>query len=424
MLNYLLYSFNVLDSVYRRGAYCSVELNEILPSLPPRDRKLVTRLVHGVLEHEQEWNYILGKLCKKQPKAVCRVLLKLGMYCIKYMRVLPDYACVNELVELTKGVKREMVGFVNATLKAYIPVQNDLPTQGIEGVSIRSNMPIWLINRYYDQYGIEEGLRIVQERYNHTHVRWNERTYSRIKLRNYLIDNGISAEDTPHGYLVHSTEPLSELLAEGKITVQALDSIYICRALMGAKGLGKGRILDICAAPGGKSVYLAEHNPEAEVVAADLHPHRVALLKDYASRMHTPNVSAEVWDSTELREEWLNAFDAVLVDAPCSGLGVIGSNPDILLNRTEMALDTLPEQQYRLLCNAAKYVVNGGVLVYSTCTNMREENSNVVMRFLLAHPEFALEGMEELPENGGMYQFQSDKMGNDGFFVARMRRTV
>lgn len=416
----LLFAYNVLDDVYRRGAYCSVALNDILPALDERDKKQVTRLVYGVLEHDYEFVYMIGQLCAKSPKAVARVLLKLGMYLIKYTDSMPDYACVNEVVELTKAVKKEMAGFVNATLKAYCTRRDDLPQVGLESLCIRANMPPWMVQLYFNQYGIEEGTALVLSRFNHTHIRWNEKRYSRYQLRQFLVENHIEAQDTPHGYLVGATEPFAALLAEGKITVQALDSIYICLAL--AEERMTGKILDLCAAPGGKSVYLAEHNPDSEVVACDVHPHRVQLIEAYARRMGVDNVQAVVQDGTEPVEEWQNAFDAVLVDAPCSGLGVVGGNPDIAINRTQEDLESLPKLQARLLQVASHYVKPLGTLVYSTCTNLRQENGNVVNSFLLANPHFALESMSLLPPNEGMLQFMPDDKGNDGFFVARLRR--
>lgn len=419
MINTLLFAYNVLDDVYRRGAYASVALSDVLPMLSEQDRRQVKRIVMGVLEHEIEFGYQLAKLCPKSPKAVVRVLLKLGMYLIKYTDSMPDYAAVNETVELAKAVKKEMAGMVNATLKHYIEIKDDLPQSGLESLCIRANMPEWLVKRYFDQYGIDEGTRLVLSKYNHTHIRWNEKTYSRLKLRNFIVDNGLTAYDTPHGYLVGTTEPFTALIAEGKVTVQALDSVYICRALIG-DGI-EGEVLDLCAAPGGKSVYLAEHTC-CKVTACDVHPHRVGLIEAYAKRMGVENVNPMVHDGTEYVPDWESHFDAVLVDAPCSGLGTLGENPDMILNRTEGDVASLSKLQLKLLTIASRYVKRYGTLVYSTCTNLREENAGVVTEFLLHNPQYALEGMSDLPENDGMLQFMPDNKGNDGFFVARLRR--
>lgn len=418
MINYVLFAYNVLDDVYRRGAYASVALGEVLPGLNEHDKKQVKRLVMGVLEHEIEFGYQIAKLCPKSPKAVVRVILKLGMYLIKYTDSTPDYAAVNETVELAKAVKKEMAGMVNATLKNYITIKDDLPTSGLDSLCIRANMPEWLVQAYFDQYGIEEGTKLVLSKYHHTHIRWNEKTYSRYQLRNFILDKGLVAVDTPHGYLVGATEPYAPLIAEGKVTVQALDSIYICRALIG-DGL-TGEVLDLCAAPGGKSVYIAEHT-DCKVTACDVHPHRVELIKSYAMRMGV-DLRPMVYDGTEYNEAWDRRFDAVLVDAPCSGFGTLGENPDMILNRAESDVASLSKLQLKLLTIASRYVKQYGTLVYSTCTNMRTENAGVVTEFLLRNPQFALEGMSDLPDNNGMLQFMPDKAGNDGFFVSRMRR--
>ncbi len=421
MSDYILQSYNIVNAVYRQGAYVSIALSNLLPSLSQADKSAVTRIAYGVIEHHEEFSYMLKKLCKKPPKAVIRVILRVGMYLIKYMDSVPDYAAVNETVELTRALgKKDNTAFVNSVLKKYIATKDSLP-EGFERVAIDNNIPLWLAKRYIADHGETEGMRIICSRPSRlTHIRNNNRCLSKDALEKALKGKGIKYKSTEHGFLVGATDGIANYIDRGKATVQALCSIIVCRALTPAPI--KGKILDMCAAPGGKAVYLSEINPDAAVLALDVHPHRVELIKSYARRMLAGNVIAEQYDGTFVNTDWLDAFEAVLVDAPCSGMGVRGSNPDIILNKSEEDILALAELQYKLLSAAAKYVSKDGALVYSTCSDIIAENEQVVTRFLLSNPEFSLQRADIAEDNNGMYGYSNDEEGHEGFFLARMVR--
>lgn len=424
MSSYIVYAYNALDEIYRQGAYMGIVMNELTPKLKREERPSVTRIVHGVVERHEEFSYMLAKLCKKSPKAVVRVILRLGMYLIKYMNSVPDYAAVNELVELTKAIgKKELASFVNGTLKKYIVIKDSLPPSGLTRLALDNNIPLWLVKKYIADYGEEKGLeRITQKSSPLTHIRNNSRIISKDGLEKLLIEKGVEYKPTEYGFLIGATDAVSELLDTGKATVQALGSMIAARAL--TPEAISGRILDVCASPGGKAVYLAELNREAEVLALDVYPHRVELIKSYAKRMGAANVKTEVCDGTLCNIEWLDAFDTVLLDAPCSGFGVRGSNPDIIINKKEADIVSLAGLQKKLLSVAANYVKRGGALVYSTCTDVLEENESVVTAFLSERTDFELESADIGEENNGMHCFLSDKNGREGFFVARLKRTI
>lgn len=419
MKNYILFANQALSSIYKDGGYASIVMSDILPYLTPSDRAIVTKLVYGVIEHNEEFGYMISKLCKKQPRPSIRIVLRLGMYMIKYMDSIPDYAVVNEIVELAKSVKKEQSGFVNASLKSYIKEKNNLP-DGILGLSIESNYPIWLIEEYIKEYGFDKAKKIITSKQKNTHLRLNKNKISEAEFENLCKERNVKFIKTEYGYIINSTSVFKNEIDKGSLTLMALDSIKICKVLVPDNA--KSDILDLCSAPGGKSVYLAENNPKITVFANDIHSHRVELIKSYSKRMGVDNIVSRVWDSTELNEDWIDSFEYILLDVPCSGVGVLNENPDIILNRTKESIDELVVLQSKLLETASKYLKKGGRLVYSTCSNLKKENIDIVNAFLKNNPNFELCESESLPDNAKFYTFENDSMGNNGFFVANIWR--
>lgn len=421
MSGYLRHSYNALNSVYREGAYVTIALSDCLSNMDCGEKPIVTRIVYGVIERHEEFSYFIKKLCKIQPKPVIRVILRLGMYLIKYMDNIPNYAAVNSIVELTKAVgKGQVASFINGVLKNFIDVNNDLP-KGKELMAINYNMPIWLLDMYMRDYGEKGAIDIIKYRVRHTHLRHNARKSSKEELK-VLIEDKTEYKCTELGFLIGSTDKVADIINSGKATVQALCSMLVCNALTPSPISGK--ILDVCAAPGGKSIYLSEINPDSEVLALDVYPHRVELINAYKTRMGADNVVAEVQDGTFCNTEWIGEFDAVLVDAPCSGLGIVGSNPDIVINRRKNDIEALAALQYKLLSVAANYVKIGGAIVYSTCSNLKAENEEIVTRFLSQNTNFALNEMQINEPNNGMHQYLTDEEGHEGFFLSRMVRLL
>ncbi len=419
MKNYVLFANQALTSIYKDGAYLSIVMSDLLPYLAKKDRAIVTKLVYGVIEHHEEFSFFIFKLCKKQPRPSIRIILRLGMYLIKYMDSIPDYAAVNEMVELSKTVKKEQSGFVNATLKAFIKEKDNLP-DGINGLVIKSNFPLWLIKEYIREYGLEKAEKIITSKYKHTHLRINKNKITETEFEKLCDERNVKYTKTEYGYLINSTSVFKQEIDNGFVTLMALDSIKICKVLVPEKA--NSDILDLCSAPGGKAVYLAENNPDITVYANDIHSHRVDLIKSYSSRMNVENIVSRVWDSTESNEDWIDSFEYVLLDVPCSGVGVLNENPDIILNRTKESLEQLTILQSKLLETASNYLKKGGRLVYSTCSNLKKENIDIVNAFLKNNPNFELSDSECLPNNAKYLTFENDEKGNDGFFVANIRR--
>ena len=345
------------------------------------------RLVYGVVEHDFLFEYRISVLTEKAPKAAIKLLLKMGMYLIDCSD-LPDEVAVNEIAETAKKVgKGGVSAFLNAVLRRYVREGKSLfPTDPYELLSVRANLPLWLVKRYQKELGREEAAaRLMQTVTHRTHVRPSF-AFGKKVLAEELEARKIECEETAHGFYLDEVGGISDLLSAGKATVMSFGSAEIASSIPYVGG----KILDMAAAPGGKSVYLAEKYG-AEILACDLYEHRVELIRRYAERMGVKTVKAIKADGKELREEWRDAFSVVLLDAPCSGLGSVASNPDVVLNRTESDLREIVKTQIALIEVAGNYVANRGVLVYATCSDLPSEDGDVVRVFLAKNDAFTLE---------------------------------
>lgn len=401
---YFKNAYDILHKIYVDGEY----VGDSMRLIGENDKALVTRLVYGVLERDVELEYYISLLARKSPKKAISIILKLGIYSLMYMDSLPPYAVCDKLVEFTKKLgKRESAPFVNATLKRVSREKLPLPEKKDERLSVLSSTPLWIVKKILKQYKDEGEKILFAEGVKESHVRVNSLRFSKEELEEELKKNGIEYTDSGKGFYVGEHSKLKNLFDEGKITYQSPSSMMI--AELCAKNAKN--ILDVCAAPGGKSVYMYELT-KGKITACDLHFHRVGLIISYAKRMGA-KVNAIQADGTVTREEFRDKFDAVLCDVPCSGIGVRYSKPDTILNRKESDIPVLAEMQEKILENSSKYVKSGGTLVYSTCTIFREENERTVERFLLNHEEFTLD--EERKILPGIN-------GAEGFYVARLKK--
>jgi len=402
----LLTAYEVLSSVIRGGAYSNLALNDIADE---SERGFVTRAVYGVLERYFELDAIVTALSDKRPKPEIRVLLMLGLYCLRYSDM-PDYAAVDEIVGLCKTLPfPQASGFVNSVMNRAAKKEYKLPEKGSKAEEIRFNLPYPLIEKIKKQYP-RAYIRILEA---------PPREEEHIRLAAGVPEDileGAFAEKTLTGYYVKNTSAIKNLYGEGKLTYQSFTSTLAALALGEVKGV---TVLDLCAAPGGKSVYLAERG--ASVTACDLYPQRIKLTESYAKRMGV-SLRTAVQDGTVKRPDWQGKFDIVLIDAPCSGLGALSRRKDIILNRTAEDIDVLAALQKNLIEAGADAVALGGVLVYSTCTILEEENGGVIKDFLSRHQEFSPEEIPLPYHNKGELQFLPDGKGTEGFYISRLRK--
>lgn len=417
-------AYKILSKVYQDGTYSNMAF------LGERVSDMSTRLVYGTLEENVKIDYILSQLIEKKPQKSVLTLLKIGTYALLNLSDVPKFAIVSECVEVAKSNgKGGASGFINAVLKKVADGKYSLPKESDENyLSVTYSKPQWFCDKLEKQYG-KEVARIILSAKSTTleHIRINSRMASESDVEFLLKKNKTDFKKSDvGGYIVKANDAVRHMFDKGLVTFQSPSSILAVKALGVTDG---AQILDICSAPGGKAVYMSELCPHGKVVACDLYPHRVALIQKYKNRMHTPNVKAVQADACVLNEEWKDAFDFVLCDAPCSCLGTFKKHPDVFLNKDESCISELAATQRQILENAAKYLKVGGAMVYSTCTLFEEENENVVHDFLEKNVDFVLEhviGLEKIDggkylDNKGMIQIlPHDEY--DGFFIAKIRR--
>lgn len=417
-------AYKILSKVYQDGTYSNMAF------LGERVSDMSTRLVYGTLEENVKIDYILSQLIEKKPQKSVLTLLKIGTYALLNLSDVPKFAIVSECVEVAKSNgKGGASGFINAVLKKVADGKYSLPKESDENyLSVTYSKPQWFCDKLEKQYGKDIARSILSAKSTTLeHIRINSRMATESDVEFLLKKNKTDFKKSDvGGYIVKANDAVRHMFDKGLVTFQSPSSILAVKALGVTDG---AQILDICSAPGGKAVYMSELCPHGKVIACDLYPHRVALIQKYKNRMHTPNVKAVQADACVLNEEWKDAFDFVLCDAPCSCLGTFKKHPDVFLNKDESCISELATTQRQILENAAKYLKVGGAMVYSTCTLFEEENENVVHDFLEKNVDFVLEhvsGLEKIDggkylDNKGMIQIlPHDEY--DGFFIAKIRR--
>ena len=427
-------ALRALITCRRQSGWSNAVLKQTIAQekLDSRDAALATRLCYGVVQNRGRMDFYLAQLLKGSVKKLhpaVRDILHLGLYQIYDLDKIPDSAAVNESVRLARkygapGSDR----LVNGVLRNAVRTKGGL--QEPVSYADRYSHPEELITLLKAALpkGTLESVLIADNQAPQTVVQVNTMKITREGLLERLAAEGVTA--TPHGWMTDC------LILGGTGSIEKLPSFqqglfYVqdpaSKLSVQCAGLQEGfRVLDCCAAPGGKSfaAAIAMHGT-GKITSCDVHPHKVSLIENGAGRLGLSNIAARLQDASVFVPEWEEQMDAVLVDAPCSGLGIIRKKPDIRY-RDLKETEALPELQKSILWNQARYVKKGGVLLYSTCTLLPRENEEVVAAFLDAHPEFSLEKLAlppVFPENEtGMLTLLPGQRDTDGFFISKMRR--
>ncbi|MBP5308070.1 MAG: hypothetical protein J6Z34_02925 [Clostridia bacterium] len=412
MLTIIYDSYCVLNKVYGEGAY----LKQAMLSVPieERNRSAVTKICYGVLERDILLSYYIDRLCEKTPKSAVRTILKISMYCLRFLRKAP-YAVTDAAVEMcTKLGKGGVSGFVNAVLRKFINGEFPLPEEEITNLSLTYDFPEFAVKRLIADYGKERAINVMKAPAEPTCLRFNG-----ANGREYLEKLGINYSETPFENVFFAEKFTRNAdYDDGVYTFQSIGSVAVCDAVSAGKNL-----FDACAAPGGKAVLLAGRFES--VTANELHPHRAELIRGYAARMRAENVIVETGDASVFRPEKEGAYDAVLCDVPCSGFGVIKENPDIKLKKTDDTVKELSAVQLKILSVCASYVKNGGSLYYSTCTYFKEECDGVIYKFLSENKAFTPRVISNkipcIKTDFGI-QYLPDESFGAGFYICAMER--
>lgn len=466
----------VLLEITEKGQFSHIILRDVLwkyQYLEKRERAFITRVTEGTLEHMIEIDYILDRFSKvkvKKMKPVIRAILRSAVYQLKYMDSVPDSAVCNEAVKLAvrKGFSG-LKGYVNGVLRSVARGIGSVqyPKEKMEELSVRYSCPEWVLDLWsgsYDIEVIEMMLRDFQKEKPVT-IRCCLNRTTPDKLKKRLEAEGVKAEIhpyLPYAFQISGYDHLNDLetFQDGLFVVQDISSMLVAEIAAPSAG---AQVLDVCAAPGGKALHVAEklflaedvcgdaacagnksgggaaagcgiedQMPPGHVEARDLTELKVDLIRENIERTGLPNITAVCRDASVPDETAAESADIVIADLPCSGLGVIGKKPDLRYKASPDGIDSLVRLQRQILSCAQDYVKPGGTLVYSTCTVNPAENMDNVHWFMEQYPEFTLDDIrgkvcpelrDSVMENGCI-QLLPGVHKSDGFFIARLVRKI
>ena len=446
-LNLREMALEILLEVERNGAYPNVLLKQTLDKylyMEKQERAFLTRLVEGTVERKLTLDYYLNQVSKtpvNKMKPVIRCIMRMAAYQIFYMDAVPDSAACNEAVKLAqkKGFQT-LKGFVNGVLRNLSRqkdsmIMPDAVKESVKAFSVQYSVPEWMVEKVIKDYGIENAKNMFASLYENvgaTSIRVNNSKISTEECIKLLEKEGVHVEKA---FYVENALEISgydslaflESFEKGYFQVQDVSSMLVGLAADPKPG---DKIIDICAAPGGKSIHVADLlKGTGHVEARDLTDYKVSLIEENITRCEFENISAKRADALILDEAAKETADIVIADLPCSGLGVLKKKSDIKYRMSQSQIEELTQLQRDILKNAVTYVKSGGTLIYSTCTIAKEENDLQVDWILENLPLqlVSFEGClcEEVLENTdreGVLQLLPGREKTDGFFLAKFRK--
>ena len=437
----------VLRRVFEDGAYAEKALLAEARGLDPRDRGLAMRLAYGAVQRAGTTDHLIRTLAGRPAERLdppVLASLRLGLYELLYLQGAPDYAVVADAVELAKSRGRGGHGLVNAVLRRAAregpaSLLGSLGEETPAQAAVKHSHPEWIATLLWEELGAQDARLLM--------ARDNEPAELALRANTLVCDASALAERLPvrTRHDPHVPEALvleepfdihgSPLWQEGAFTAQSRAAMLVARSLGPLPG---ERVLDLCAAPGGKSTHLAAlMEGRGEVVAVEANTRRARALQRTVRRMRAESIRVEIADARQPRQG--ESFDRVLVDPPCSGLGTLQARPDLRWRASSTAIEQMRADQFRILDCGAQALRPGGVLVYSTCTISPTENERQIADFLTSHPDFELDdlaaempdfamsrpatdGAATLPAGGGALLTLPHRHDTAGFFIARLRR--
>jgi 16S rRNA (cytosine967-C5)-methyltransferase len=429
-----LLAYNVLFDIEANGAYANLALDHALAKskLALDDKRLATEIVYGTTRMKYHLDTELQAFCNlKKTDLPTLILLRMSVYQIEYLKNIPDYAVIHEAVEIAKSVHPRSQTFVNAVLRSFTRGDKkiswpDKRRQRNQYIARWYSFPQWMVDQWVKAYGFESTEKLC--------AYFNQSAPSWIRV-NTLVTNPDAFADqlqrfgVPYfqnqylleAFKVDSLQMLlkSSAFSNGDFIVQDLSSMLPACVLAPKQG---STVLDMCAAPGGKTTQLSAimHN-SGQIVACELYDKRAGLIKENAMRLHAENITTVCADALTLPEKYIRRFDYILLDAPCSGLGVLNRRADLRWRKRRSDIDNIIALQSKLLDAAAIYAAKNSRLVYSTCTLNKSENEDQINKFLARHPDFKLEAFSLLGKPcDGMRTIYPFSDHSDGFFVAKM----
>ncbi|MFA7662157.1 MAG: 16S rRNA (cytosine(967)-C(5))-methyltransferase RsmB [Anaerovoracaceae bacterium] len=420
-------AFLTLMDVESKKSYSNIALNHQIKRNRPDNPAFVRELTYGVLENKILLDYIIDQFV---PSGADRLkpqdlnVLRMGIYQLGYMDSVPEYAAVNESVNLAKKFCKGRDAFINGVLRTYIRNKYTitLPDRGEDEVrylSVKYSYEPWIIElwmREYEMSFVEQLLQAGNETPD-TAIRLNWMKVMKKDLMEQLKNKGFDVWEgklSPNALYIKGTQLLdSQMYKMGMFSVQD-ESSQLATIMLDPKH--DDFVMDVCAAPGGKTMAIAERmNNTGTVLASDVYTRKVGIIDQEARRLGLKNVKTRTWDATKTDTMLVGKADKVIVDAPCTGLGVVRRKPEIKFKKWTSEMDSLPRKQLEILSASSRYVKMGGTLLYCTCTINPDENQKVVAEFLRKNRDFVKEEMVQLYPHID---------GTDGFFICKMVRST
>ncbi|WHX27116.1 16S rRNA (cytosine(967)-C(5))-methyltransferase RsmB [Virgibacillus halodenitrificans] len=449
MSNYQLRNavLEILLRIEKDQSFSHLLINQELKSkkLNPKDEGLLTEIVYGTLQRQITLDYFLSKFVdsKKKLDFWVKALLRMSLYQMVFLDRIPDHAIIHEAVEIAKRRgHRGISSFVNGVLRNIqrqgVPNTEEIQDPALR-ISVETSHPEWLVKRWIGTYGYETTKAMCETNVTRklTAVRIQPLRINRDEAIRILTDQGFEVQASTlskQGIVIIKGNILqTDLFKQGYVTIQDQSSMLAAEMLNVIPGM---TVLDACSAPGGKVTHIAEKmENKGTIYAHDLHKKKTKLIDQKAEQLQLDIINTSQADARQLQEQYeLETFDRILVDAPCSGLGVIRGKPEIKYHKAEEDVERLAEIQLSILNSVAPLLKRNGLLIYSTCTVDAEENENVVKKFLSEHVDFHVDAefFSDLPnsvresEGISQYGFQlfPQNYNTDGFFLTRLIRTT
>ncbi|WP_449024274.1 16S rRNA (cytosine(967)-C(5))-methyltransferase RsmB [Peptostreptococcus stomatis] len=440
-------AYKILFDIEVNGNYSNMALNKYLneAGLDDQDKGFVTELVYGIIEKKRYLDYMINKVSKIKVRKMqhsVKLVLRMGVYQLVYMDGVTNYAAINESVNIMKKLDKRSASFVNAVLRNIsrnLDEVKDISLNTVDKLAIYYSYENWIVENLVKEYGFERTEAILRAlsqkpniylRVNRTKLRPGQSMdYLVGQIIGRLIDQGLEAsrvEGLEEAIKVKGLKSIDKhpLFREGYVSVQDISSILVAKVMDPKR---ESRVLDLCAAPGGKSTHIGElMENTGHLISQDIFDHKIKLMNTYAERLGLKNMEAKLGDALVLNDDYIGKFDYVLCDVPCSGMGIVRRKPEIKYKK-EDEVENLPNLQYQILENASSYLKEGGILIYSTCTIFKQENTDVVDRFLNNHKDFDLDDLGPIKEflgigDMGLVKILPDRYEMDGFFICRMKK--
>lgn len=429
--NVRLLAFETIQDIINDKAYSNIIINEVLSNneLNRADKSLFTELVYGTLKRKYTLDYLLKPFVQTKLKGWVRQLLWMSIYQYAYLDKIPEHAIIHEAVEIAKykgGPHNGNVvnGILRSMMRSELPDFTEI-TDDKKRIAIEYSLPKWLVDHWVTHLGLEKTEEIAQSfldkvsttvRVNLTRITVDE------AIRRLTDDDYIVELDKEIDTCLHiSGKPIieSRLFKDGLVSIQDKSSMFVGEIMSLTEG---DKVLDACSAPGGKACHIAEIlNGTGHVDATDIHEHKIDLIDFNIKKLRLSNISAFEHDATEKYDK---VYDKILVDAPCSGLGVLRHKPEIKYEQSQHSIQSLVEIQLEILNNVKDSVKPGGIIIYSTCTIEQMENENVIYTFLKANKDFEFDAFEHpiTGEKVKTMQVLPQDFNSDGFFITRIKR--